>query len=366
YDPFYTTDELCKVTLTPATSDNAVGAQRTLTATISSTDVFPIINQKDVQPLPLPAAPCWNPYYYYDASVTPDVPLVEPVPPGPYNGIDVLFETTSGPNHPLTGHGTANNDGVATFSYSSSVAGTDAWKASAELPEVCLIDYSSLYYSDIQIDPSTIPSVCIDMYCDPQGENPEWCPNVEVICEPGPTGATGIAAGSHLTGSICDECPTSPLSTSTSSCDGPPSDCVTSLSTCDASVALFKGPVVRVYSNAADVTWTKAAPVTAQAVETVGIATAARCHTGNKFRVRPSAANGQVSSMTLFVDGKKVSKTNGASEAFTIDAKKYSAGTHSVKLVTTFTSGKTVTTSVTFKNCKARVVKRETSPRFTG
>ncbi len=283
-DPFYTTDELCKVTLTPASATNPVGGSQTLTAKIESTGVTPPIYYNGVNGFLLP---CWR----------PPVPAVpgEELPP-PYN---IDFLALSGPNAGQSASVPVDVNWSASHTYSSQLAGTDVWQASAKLPQFCFVDYSAAV---------------------------GWEDPVPPECQ-----------GQINTTSVCltfDPCNPQPLPTTT------------------------------IVSNTSPIEWT--APVVTQASPSVSVASTKRCHTPNKFRIRPSVANGQVSSMTLYVDGKKVRKVNGSTESFTINAAKYGPGSHSIKLVTKFTNGSSVTTTKTFNRCKARAVAKRTQPRFTG
>ena len=76
------------IALTPASADNPVGTNHTVTATATRNSV-------------------------------------------PQVGLPVSFSITSGPNAGNEGNGTTNASGVATYTYSSSVAGTDSIRASA-------------------------------------------------------------------------------------------------------------------------------------------------------------------------------------------------------------------------------------------
>jgi hypothetical protein len=281
-DPFYTTPELCKLTLTPTNAEVQVGGSQTLTAKLESTGVVPPIV------VPRDQHPCFYPLY-----------LTAGVAEGE---LTTNFKAVSGPNagltesHPLDAAYTANH------TYSSQLAGTDTWQATIELPAVCYVDWEEYYGWE--------------------GELPAGCEWVGEQC-----------VEEHY---YCD----------------------------DAIVS----PTVTLTSNDSAILWVNlpAPPVEVQRDPSVSIAASKRCHTPNKFRVRPSAANGQVASMTLYVDGKKVRTVNGSTEAFTINGSKYGPGSHSIKLVTTFTNGKKVTTTTTFNRCKARSVAKRTQPRFTG
>lgn len=83
-----------------------------------------------------------------------------------------------------------------------------------------------------------------------------------------------------------------------------------------------------------------------------------------KFRISTSVANGTITSMTLYIDGKR--KASRASGSFVINGRKYKPGKHRVKVVTVFTNGQTVITTGTFDRCKIVTTKKRFKPRFTG
>lgn len=291
-DPFYTTPELCKLTLEPATIDVLVGGTQTLTAKLESTGVeLPKYTES-----PEYEIPCWSSYRSLPASAG-DVQL----PPE----LGVQFNLLSGPNAPAGAVSAYSSNWTATHTYSSQLAGTDNWEATTEIPAVCVVDWYE--YEELGWE-GPIPAECA------------WVQN-------------------ECFDQICDDSVINPT--------GPDS--------------------VTLKSNPAAITWySPPAQVEVQRDPTVSIASSNRCHTSNKFRVRPSTANGQVASMKLYVDGKKVASSTGTSEAFTINGAKYGPGSHSIKLVTTFTNGKVVTTTKTFNRCKARTVVKRRAPRFTG
>ena len=53
-------------------------------------------------------------------------------------------------------------------------------------------------------------------------------------------------------------------------------------------------------------------------------------------------------------------------KTFTINSGKYAAGTHTIKLITTFSNGTKVVKTGKFKRCAIRTTSRRISPNFTG
>lgn len=289
-DPFYTADELCKVTLVPTANTNEVGTTQTLTATIESTGVLNFLDD---------VAPDYTCVYPFQQRPVSTVAMNSDIP--------ITFEATSGPNAGLTATVNSDSNGQATHSYSSSVTGTDIWRAVVNLPNGCFIDWNNVDY-ETNYD---VPEGCLDEYNSRCWNGEYWY--------------------------YCEEFVDNTTVANT----------------------------VQIQSNSSSITWIQTV-VEPQREPTVGIASSKRCHTANKFRIATSTANGIVSSMTLYVDGKKVKKVNGSSSSFTVNAAKYGPGSHSVKLTAKFTNGKTVTTTGTFNRCKARTVARRVTPRFTG
>jgi hypothetical protein len=288
-DPFYTTPELCKLTLEPTTVDVLVGGTQTLTAKLESTGVHPPPDDRGTEY----GIPCL------------DERVSVPVSTGDEPDYGVQFNLLSGPNSPAGAFSVYDSNWTATHTYSSQLAGTDNWEATTEIPAVCVVDWYE--YDGFQW----------------QGPVPAECEGINDECY-----------YQYCEGSVIN--PTS-------------------------------SGMATLTSNPTAITWySPPAQVEVQRDPTVSIASSNRCHTKNKFRIRPSTANGQVASMKLYVDGKKVASSTGTSEAFTINGRKYGPGSHSIKLVTTFTSGKVVTTTKTFNRCKARTVVKRRAPRFTG
>lgn len=311
-DPFYTTDEICKLTLSPSAIDVPVNGTQTITAKLESTGVPAWYGTGSVMDQE-PSAPnaCIDEVFSKNPKVLRQVA-----------GFPVTFVASSGPNSPATVVVPLGEDYTASHTYSSSQVGTDIWHATIDLPEVCIVDWSQIYSGDdgsYYYDGLLVPEPCLgdldgldgcindagelDFDCDDQCYD-EYCGD-----------SSGVSA-------------------------------------------------VTLTTPAAAITWV--APVVTQQTPSVSVSSSKKCHTANKFRIRPSASNGQVASMTLYVDGKRVRKVNGAVESFTINAAKYGPGSHTLKLVTSFTNGSTVTTTKTFSRCKARTVVKRTKPRFTG
>jgi hypothetical protein len=192
----------------------------------------------------------------------------------PVAGANVNFYVTDGPNIDTTGTGVTDANGNATFSWSSSTAGTDTIKA--------WLDFAG-YEAD--------------------GQKVDW---VEVVA---------TAVKNWLP----------PLT--------PPA-----------------GPPVVTPSGLPDTT----------------LAVSKKCQS-KKFKVNASST-ANVTKYVLQIDGKTVVTSKGASGAktFTINSGKYSAGTHTIKLTTTFSDGTKVVKTGKFKRCAIRTTARRISPNFTG
>jgi hypothetical protein len=111
-------------------------------------------------------------------------------------------------------------------------------------------------------------------------------------------------------------------------------------------------------------------PVTPAGVPDTNLVVSNKCQS-KKFKISSTHSNGTVTSYTLQVDGKTVKTVSGdgstsGSKSFTIVSGNYTAGSHSIKLTTTFSDGSKVVKTGKFKRCAIRTSKRRVSPNFTG
>lgn len=246
--------QIC-ISVNPPTADNQLPEQssHTVTATLTKTIKF---------------SGSMNPAVYCND------PAVEKVPAGA--GLTVYFVVTAGPNAGAKGTSLTDANGQATFTWTSTVAGTDTVEA-----------YTSMEYDD---------ETGLPLY-DPTAEVPgdiAWASAVKNWLPP-------------VTPSV----------------------------------------------------------VSAVAPETTFVV-AKKCLT-KKFTVSASSSPNVVK-YVLQIDGKTVATSKGAAGAknFTINSGKYSAGTHSIKLITTFSNGTKIVKTGKFKRCEIRTSSRHISPNFTG
>lgn len=297
-----TTEEFCKLDLTPETATLPTGNQHTVTATVSSTGI---------DRLPRAARDAT----YLDvvsACVRGDIEsLID---------VGVNFVVTSGPNAGKTGVGALDASGKAYFSYQGMVAGTDTIEASLVLPDIC-------WAFDVVEEEGVRPRAAGDLVPLPCEELLDDLPEIDLplpesnqLCNPY---NTSIQLPPQ------PECPTTTL------------------------------------KDTATVTWTETqVTVAATPDPTVSISSRKRC-VARTFKISPTYSNGTVKTSTLFIDSRKVS-TKTDTSPFTVNAKRYKAGRHNVEVVTVFTNGKAASKFGLFSRCKVRTAARKVAPRFTG
>jgi hypothetical protein len=250
--------QIC-ISLNPPTADNQLPEQssHTVTATVTKTTQF-------------------------SGSMDPNVycndPQVTKVPAGA--GLTVYFNVLSGPNVGAQGTGVTDANSQATFTWSSSVSGTDTVEA-----------YTAMEYDDETGLPTYDPAhqAFGDIAWDSAVKN--WLP------------------------------PVTPPEVPTVAPSGLP----------DTTMAVSK-----------------------------------KCQS-KKFSISASSS-GTVSKYVLQIDGKTVATSKGSTgtKKFTVNSGKYSPGTHSIKLTTTFTNGSKVVKTGKFKRCAIRTTARRINPNFTG
>ncbi|MGH2905182.1 MAG: hypothetical protein ACRDKI_00250 [Solirubrobacterales bacterium] len=227
---FYTTADLCKLTVAPKTASQLVGTQQAFTATVTSTNPAP----PQLQSVDASFGDT------YDACVYGEIDELE--------GVTVAFKVTSGPNTGLTGEGALNASGVASFSFTSQLTGTDVVEASLELPDICYPIYNG------EKADGPLPAACEGFFNEQ--------PIAEALCQ-GPQA-----------GAVVLECLTAKL------------------------------------TDTGQVTWS-APQVVAEADPSLAITKFKRC-VSRVFKIAPSYSSGSIKSSTLFVDGKKKQTHSGA------------------------------------------------------
>jgi hypothetical protein len=249
---FAWSNQLC-IALDPATANNQLPEDSTHTVTATVTERAGYGGDD-------PAKYCNDPEVTYT----------------PKAGVQVFFYITDGPNANLSGNGVTDANGHATFSWSSSVAGTDSISAWLEV-------------AGYEQDGTPVDWVKPTAYA-----VKNWLPP---IVPPNP-------------------------------------------------------------------------PVTPAGVPDTTLVVSKKCQS-KKFKISSSHSNGTVTKYVLQVDGKTIktvtpSTSDTATKTFTIDSGKYDAGSHSIKLTTTFSNGSKVVKNGTFKRCAVRTTARRISPNFTG
>jgi hypothetical protein len=284
----YTTNELCKLTVTPKQVTVEAGVQQTFTATLTA--IGPAIIQVDSVDAGYSDT--------FSACAYKQIDALE--------GVTVNFKVLSGPNAGKTQDVPLSAGGVANFTFTSAVAGTDVVEAALTLPDICYTQYNGAQETSTQ----AVPAAC-EIYFpqSPQVAAISQCPELQAEA-------------------VNQECPTVTL------------------------------------SDSGQVTWTVPPVVEQTADPTLSIARIKRCVTG-PFKITPSYAGGTIKSSTLFVDGKQKSTRSGA-EPFSLSARSYKAGKHNFEVVTVFTSGKAASKFGSFTRCAARVTVKRVSPKFTG
>lgn len=111
-------------------------------------------------------------------------------------------------------------------------------------------------------------------------------------------------------------------------------------------------------------------PVIQQAAPKTTLALAKHCQS-KKFRIRSGYQGLAATKAVLVIDGKTVKTVTintgkPGSTTFTVDSGKYKSGRHSIKVITTFADGTTLTTKGKFSRCAVRTATHRVSPQFTG
>lgn len=292
YYTYYTTADLCTLTLTPPTADRLTGETHTVTATVASPG------------LPRPILSAVSPSSTWDACFSGKISALA--------GTEVKFTVTAGPHAGVTGTGSLDAAGQATFSYAGSLVGTDTINAELELADLCGPVWIG-GYEEVGVAETGMPAACALLLPEDDAVEEEVSP----YCGP----------QIYLPSAVAPECPTVTLNAQ------------------------------------ANVSWTSP-PVTAQVAPTVSIAARKHC-VASRLKIRPAYAGSTVRSSTLYVDGKRVAKVNGAG-SFVVRAGRFDQGRHKIRIVTTFTDGNTASATGSFERCTVRTAARRVSPRFTG
>lgn len=284
----YSVDDVCHLSLTPETASLTTGSTHTVTATLTATP----------PPVMVDAAAVTPPQVYYGC-FQGDISVFE--------GADVSFSVTSGPNAGKSGVAQLDAAGKATFSYLGTADGTDSITASIVMPDMCFTVYS-------ETEPYSLDAC--DEYEYETGLKPESTEQA-INCRP-----QAVAVNEPII-----ECPTITLS--------------------DTATATWTSPVVQ-----------------AAADPTVSIAASKRC-VSRKLTVRPSYTGGTIKSSTLFIDSRKVKSKTGAG-SFVINTSKYKSGKHHIEIVTVFANGKSASKFGSFTRCAVRTAAKKVTPQFTG
>ncbi|MFY9265552.1 MAG: hypothetical protein WAO61_09020 [Solirubrobacterales bacterium] len=294
---YYTTADLCSLTVSPKTATRESGQTHTVSATLAGTGAVPLAKGN-----PRDADITLTGYDVFRGCVLNEITAFE--------GADVRFTVTSGPNAGQTAVAPLNAAGVATFSYTGAGTGTDSISATIELPDICYA------IGQLGLEPNAtdvIPPVCAP----PPPPEIDSITTTAVDCEP------------VLTAAAQSDCP---------------------------SVVL---------NDSGSVTWTAPQVVVRAGDPSVSLSRFKRC-VSRKFKISPTYTGGQVKTSTLFIDSRKVATRVGSTAPFTVNPRRYKAGKHNVEVVTVFTSGKAASKFGSFSRCKARAAQRKVSPRFTG
>lgn len=283
----YSVDDICHLSLAPKTASLTTGSTHTLTATLTAT---PPVDVEDSAATPSDVYHgCWR----GDISA--------------FEGTDVNFAVTSGPNAGKNGVGQLDSTGKATFSYVGTADGTDSISANIVLPDMCFSVYNG-------VEPSSLDA----------------CDNFEA----------DLGAESGLTSQISNCFPQGV------SVEEPIVVCPT-ITLTDTATATWTSPVVQ-----------------AQADPTVSISSTKQC-VSRKLTIRPSYTGGTIKSSTLFIDSRKVKTKTGAG-SFVINTSKYKSGKHHIEIVTVFTNGKSASKFGSFTRCAVRSAAKKVTPQFTG
>lgn len=106
-------------------------------------------------------------------------------------------------------------------------------------------------------------------------------------------------------------------------------------------------------------------PVTQTGSPSALLALSKKCTRGYML-IRPSANNGTIKSVRIYVDGKRVKTLNASPFSYKLRLARVGAGKHKVKVVYTFTDGSTKAVSRTFRDCARLSARGNSAPGFTG
>jgi hypothetical protein len=152
----YTTNELCKLTVTPKDAAAEVGTQQTFTATVTAIGP-PVIQAGSVDA------------GYYDTLSACAYKQIDAL-----EGVTVAFKVTSGPNAGKTEEVPLNDEGVAKFTFTSAAAGTDVVEADLTLPDICFSQYTGVQEADV-------PAACANFFPErPTVDAVSQCPELQV------------------------------------------------------------------------------------------------------------------------------------------------------------------------------------------
>lgn len=137
----YTTNELCKLTVSPKEAAAQVGTQQTFTATVTA-----IGPQMPVAEFGISYSDTFNACGYKQL--------------GDLEGLTVSFKIVSGPNAGKTENVALGAGAAASFTFTSASAGADVVEASLTLPDICFIPYIAPSDSSTQ----ALPAACEGMF----------------------------------------------------------------------------------------------------------------------------------------------------------------------------------------------------------
>jgi len=105
--------------------------------------------------------------------------------------------------------------------------------------------------------------------------------------------------------------------------------------------------------------------VGSSSIPTVSLKVGKTC-TKTYLLIKPSIKSGTPTSMTVYVDGKKVKTVTSSPWQYKLRQSRLSSGSHKVKVVVRFSDGGTVSASTKFKPCAKLSANGRRSPAFTG
>lgn len=141
---YYTTTDLCKLTVTPKDAAQPVGATQTFTATLSKIGPS-LIQAGSVE------AGYWD---TLDACAGNEIDLLE--------GVPVRFSVVSGPNAGKAQEVPLDANGVAKFDLTSPIAGVDVVSAALTLADTCVRVPDEVLVEGVVAD--KLPDSCIQRY----------------------------------------------------------------------------------------------------------------------------------------------------------------------------------------------------------